>query len=97
MQILDEARDVKKLRAIPETVRLGRQMGFSRSLIVDDADHRRVIAVSEGMGVSLGGTPGNYEKVDNPPIAIEDSPDLPPLHEVFGAVRSPDGIWRLPS
>jgi hypothetical protein len=48
------------------------------------------------MGVSLGGTPGSYEKVDNPPIAIEDSPDLPPLHRVFGAVRSPDGVWRLP-
>ena len=96
MQILDEARDVVKLRAIPETVRLGRQMGFSRSLIVDDADHRRVIAISEGMGVSLGGTPGHYEKVDNPSIAIEDSPDLPPLHQVFGALRSADGTWRLP-
>ena len=71
-------------------------MGFSRSLIVDDADHSRVVAVSEGMGVSLGGTPGHYEKVDNPSIVIEDSEDLPPLHQVFGAVRSPDGVWRLP-
>jgi hypothetical protein len=96
MQILDEARGVAKLRAIPETVRLGRQMGFSRSLIVDDADHSRIIAVSEGMGVSLGGTPGHYEKVDNPSIAIEDSPDLPPLHQVFGAARRPDGSWQLP-
>jgi hypothetical protein len=96
MQIVDDARDVRKLRAVPETLRLGRQMGFSRTLIVDDADRSRVVAISEGMGVSLGGTPGSYEKVDNPPIAIEDSPDLPPLHEVFGAVRSPDGIWRLP-
>jgi hypothetical protein len=96
MHIVDDARDVKKLRAVPETVRLGRQMGFSRTLIVDDADSARVIAISEGMGVSLGGTPGHYEKVDNPSIAIEDSPDLPPLHQVFGAVRSPDGVWRLP-
>ena len=92
MQIVDDARHVEKLRAIPETVRLGRQMGFSRTLIVDDADTSRVVAISEGMGVSLGGTPGSYEKVDNPPIAIEDSPDLPPLHQVFGAVRSPDGV-----
>ena len=97
MQILDEARGVQKLRAIPETVRLGRQMGFSRSLIVDDADHSRVVAVSEGMGVSLGGTPGHYEKVDNPSIVIEDSKDLPPLHQVFGAVRSPDGVCACPS
>jgi hypothetical protein len=96
MQIVDDASDVKKLRAVPETVRLGRQMGFSRTLIVDDANSSRVIAISEGMGVSLGGTPGHYEKVDNPSIAIEDSPDLPPLHQVFGAVRSPDGGWRLP-
>ncbi len=96
MQILTDARDVKRLRSYPETVRLGRQMGFSRTLIVDEDDHSRVVAISEGMGVSLGGTPGNYQKIDNPPIAIEDSPDLPPLHEVFGAYRSNDGVWRLP-
>ena len=86
----------KQLRSVPETLRLGRQMGFSRTLIVDDDDQSRVIAISEGMGVSLGGTPGNYQKIDNPSIAIEDSPDLPPLHQVFGATRSADGVWRLP-
>ena len=96
MQIVDPARDVRRLRSIPETVRLGRQMGFSRTLIVDDDDHKRVVAISEGMGVTLGGTPGHYEKVDNPPLAIEDSPDLPPLHEVFGATRDAGGVWRLP-
>ena len=57
MQILDEALGVKRLRSFPEVVRLGRQMGFSRTLIVDDDNHARVIAISEGMGVSLGGTP----------------------------------------
>jgi len=97
MLVLDDARGVKRLRALPETVRLGRQMGFSRTLIVDDDDHSRVVAISEGMGVSLGGTPGHYQKVDNPPIAIEDSPDLPPLHQVFGAYRSDEGVWRLPA
>lgn len=96
MQIIDDARDVKALCSKPETVRLGRQMGFSRTLIVDADDHDRVIAISEGMGISLGGTPGNYEKVDNPSIAIEDSPDLPPLWHVFGAYKSDDGYWRLP-
>src|SRR2546423_3663884 len=68
MQIVDPARDVRRLRSIPHTVRLGRQMGFSRTLIVDDDDHKRVVAISEGMGVTLGGTPGHYEKVDNPPF-----------------------------
>jgi hypothetical protein len=96
MQILDEAHGVQKLRSFPEVVRLGRQMGFSRTLVVDDDNPARVIAISEGMGVSLGGTPGHYEKIDNPSIAIEDSPELPPLHEVFGAYRSDDGVWRLP-
>jgi hypothetical protein len=96
MQILDDARDVAKLRSIPETLRLGRTMGFSRTLIVDDADHSRVIALSEGSGISLGGTPGHYERVDNPSIVVEDSPDLPPLHQVFGAEKGSDGSWRLP-
>jgi hypothetical protein len=96
MQILDDGRDVVRLRAIPDTLRIGRQMGFSRTLIVDDDDHSRVIAISEGMGVSIGSTPGGYEKVDNPSVTIEDSPDLPPLHEVFGATRGPDGVWSLP-
>jgi hypothetical protein len=96
MQVLDDAKGVRALRSKPETVRLGRQMGFSRTLIVDADDESRVIAISEGMGVSLGGTPGNYEKVDNPSVAIEDSPDLPPLWEVFGAWKGDDGNWRLP-
>jgi hypothetical protein len=96
MQILDDARDVVRLRAFPDTLRVGRQMGFSRTLIVDDDDPTRVIAISEGMGVSLGSTPGGYEKVDNPSVTIEDSPELPPLHEVFGASRGADGRWRLP-
>ncbi len=96
MQIVDDARGVRRLHSIPEVVRLGRQMGFSRTLIVDADDRSRVVAISEGMGVSLGGTPGAYEKVDNPPIAIEDSPDLPPLYEVFGAAQGTDGSWRLP-
>jgi hypothetical protein len=96
MQVVDDAKDVQRLYSIPEVVRLGRQMGFSRTLIVDADDHSRVVAISEGMGVSLGGTPGSYEKVDNPPIAIEDSPDLPPLHEVFGASLGSDGSWYLP-
>ncbi|MDE3204988.1 MAG: hypothetical protein KGQ66_12325 [Acidobacteriota bacterium] len=96
MQVIDDGHGVRKLHSIPEVVKLGRQMGFSRTLIVDDADHSRVIAVSEGMGISLGGTPGDYEKVDNPSIAIQDSPDLPPLHEVFGARRDSAGVWRLP-
>ena len=96
MQILDDARGVRQVNIHPETVRIGRSMGFSRSLIVDADDPERVIALSEGMGVSLGDTPGHYEKVDNPPIEVVDSPSMPPLHQVFGAKRRSMGVWELP-
>ena len=96
MQILDDARDVRRVDILPETIRIGRSMGFSRSRIVDADDPTRVIAISEGMGVSLGEPPGDYEKVDNPPLDIVDSPTLPPLTEVFGATRRGAGEWELP-
>ena len=53
MQIVDDARDVRRVEVLSDTVRVGRQMGFSRSRIVDADDHTRLIALSEGMGVSL--------------------------------------------
>jgi len=95
LQVVDDARDVHRVDVISETIRIGRQMGFSRSRIVD-ADHpERVIALSEGMGVSLGDAPEGFERVENPPLDIVDSPELPPLHQVFGAVRR-DDAWVLP-
>jgi hypothetical protein len=30
-------------------------------------------------------------------LVIEDSPDLPPLWEAFGASKRPDGHWLLPA
>ena len=30
------------------------------------------------------------------PIVVHDGPDLPPLWQVFGAARRPDGHWALP-
>jgi hypothetical protein len=95
-QILDDCRGVDKVEVIRDLINIGRQMGFCRSKIVDAADHSRVIAVSAGMGVSLGDVPGGYEKVENPPIPVVDSPDLPRLHDVFGAVKGDDGHYRLP-
>jgi hypothetical protein len=96
LHILDDARDVREIEVRREVIRIGRQMGFSRSKIVDAADPARVIALSEGMGVSLGQPPPGFEPVDNPPIDVEDSPAMPPLHVVFGARRRPDGAWELP-
>lgn len=96
-QILDDCRGVTEVDVYRDVISYGRQMGFTRSKIVDAADHSRVIAVSAGMGVSLGDVPDGYEPVENPLIPVEDSPDLPPLHEVFGAERGSDGNWRLPA
>jgi hypothetical protein len=96
LHVLDEARDVAEIEVRREVIRVGRQMGFSRSEIVDAAQPGRVIALSEGMGVSIGEPPPGFEPVDNPSLAIEDWPSLPPLHVVFGARRRPDGAWELP-
>jgi len=96
LQILDDARDVGEIEVRRDVIRIGRQMGFSRSQIIDAANPERVIALAEGMGVSLGEPPPGFERVDNPPLPIEDSPELPPLYVVFGARRRPDGTWELP-
>jgi hypothetical protein len=95
-EILDPARDVRGVAVSRDVIHLGRTMGFSRSRIVDIDDGDRLIAVSTGTGVSLGDVPDGYQKVDNPPIDVEDSPTMPPLHSVFGAVHGDDGLWRLP-
>jgi hypothetical protein len=96
LHILDDARDVGEIEVRRDVIRRGRRMGFSRSQVVDATDPARVVALSEGMGVSLGQPPPGFEPVDNPAITIEDSPSLPPLHVVFGARRRPDGGWELP-
>lgn len=85
--ILDPALDVKRLAVQREVISVGRQMGFSRSRIVDADNPERVIAISTGSGVSLGEVPPGFEPVDNPVNDAPDSPNLPPLREVFGIAR----------
>jgi hypothetical protein len=79
-----------------EVIPHGRTMGFTRSRVLDADDLSRVIAVSSGLGVSLGDIPDGHEKVDYPPIAVDDSPSVPPLTTAFGAKRGDDRCWRLP-
>ena len=73
-----------------EVLKEGKTMGFSRSKIVDADNHDRVIAYTEGQGVSIGTPPEGLQKMDldEPTIVIEDSPDLPPLWQVFGALAA---------
>jgi hypothetical protein len=94
----DPAGDVARIEVLSEGLKRGRSMGFSRSRIVDADDHSRVIAYTEGQGVSIGTPPPGLERMDldEPVIEIEDSPDLLPLWKVFGASRRADGHWVLP-
>jgi hypothetical protein len=93
--ILDPAHDVVRLEVLREVISIGRQMGFSRSRIVDADDHDRVIAIATGSGVSLGDVPPGFEPVDNPVTVLEDAPDLPTLRDVFGVVAGPDGSLQI--
>jgi hypothetical protein len=96
-QILDPARDVKVIEVVEsESLKSGVRMGYSRSKIVDAEHPDRVIAFTEGQGVSLGTPPEGLEKMPENKLEIVDSPDLPPLWEVFSASRRPDGHWTLP-
>jgi len=94
LHIVDSAKDVSEIRVTRLTVRQGKKMGFSRSEIVDAADPQRVIAITTGIGMTLGNAPPSFSPVDMPPDT-PDTEDLPALHVVFGASRDPDG-WRLP-
>lgn len=96
-QILDDARDVKRIEVVEsEVLKTGARMGYSRSKIVDADDHSRVIAFTEGQGVSLGTPPEGLERMPENRLEIVDSPDLPPLWKVFGGSRRDDGHWVLP-
>jgi hypothetical protein len=63
---------------------------------VDADDHARVIALVESQGVSIGEVPPGLEHFEDEPVmAIEDSPDLPPIWQVFGGSKRADGHWGL--
>ncbi|MCV7151124.1 hypothetical protein [Mycolicibacterium pyrenivorans] len=95
-QILDPGVGVERIEIISEELRRGRQLGYSRAKIVD-ADHpARVLALIEGQGVSIGVPPEGLERMEANPLEIADSPDPPPLWQVFGAHLRQDGYWALP-
>jgi acyl-coenzyme A thioesterase PaaI-like protein len=95
-QVLDPGGDVRRLQVVSEVLKHGRQMGYSRSRIVDADRPDRVLALTQGQGISLGAPPSGLERMPVEPIVVEDGPDLPPLWQVFGAMRRPDGHWALP-
>ncbi len=98
LQVLDDARGVSRIQvARAEPLRRGQRMDYGRAQIVDADDHDRVIALVETQGAAIGDVPPGLGRFDDEPVmAIEDSPDLPPLWQVFGGSRRPDGRWILP-
>jgi hypothetical protein len=95
-QILDDARDVRRIEVVrSEVLKTGQRLGFSRSKIVDADNPARVIALTEGAGVSLGTVPEGFAPMEEEKLVVVDSPDLPPLYKVFGAGRRADGSWAL--
>jgi hypothetical protein len=95
-QILDPGRDVRRIEMVSEELKRGRQMGYSRSKIVDADQPDRVLAVTQGQGISIGIPPEGLERMEANPLDVVDSADLPPLWQVFGGHRRTDGRWALP-
>jgi hypothetical protein len=95
-QIIDAGRDVRRIEIVSEELKRGRQMGYSRSRVVDADQPNRVLAVIQGQGISIGAPPEGLERMESNPLDIVDSPDLPPMWQVFGGHRRPDGRWALP-
>jgi acyl-coenzyme A thioesterase PaaI-like protein len=94
--IVDPGRDVRRIEVVSEVLKRGRQLGFSRSRIVDAEQPARVLALTEGQGISIGTPPEGLGRMAVEPIEVIDSPDLPPLWRVFGGRRRADGNWALP-
>ena len=100
VQIVDPGYDVKRVEVVDSgNVHQGRMMGYGRCKIVDADNPDRVIAFNEGQGAIIGVPPEGLGKMDvsGTELVIEDSPDLPPLWQAFGASRRPDAHWQLPA
>jgi hypothetical protein len=96
-QLLDPGRDVRRIEVVGSQLKAGRQMSYSRSLIVDADDRSRVIAFTEGQAASIGEVPEGLAKMPESRLEIADSPDLPPLWRVFGGSTLPELSVELAS
>jgi hypothetical protein len=100
VQIVDPGYDVKRVEIVGSgNVHQGRMMGYGRCKIVDADNPERVIAFNEGQGAIIGIPPEGLGKMDvsGTELVIEDSPELPPLWQAFGASKRADGHWQLPA
>ncbi|MFC3174431.1 hypothetical protein ACFOD9_09215 [Novosphingobium bradum] len=96
-QILDPGIGVKRIEVVAShCLKQGTRLGFSRSRIVDADNPARVLALMEGQGAIIGRPPEGLGKMPENRLEVLDSPDLPPLWQVFGAQRESAGVWTLP-
>jgi acyl-coenzyme A thioesterase PaaI-like protein len=93
MEIFEKASDVKVIHLDGRILREGRSQFFTEARLTDDADRSRVIALGGTHWAVSGPNPG-FRYVDNRP-GVPDSPDLPPLHEPFGARIRDDGSFEI--
>lgn len=99
VQVIDPGYDVSRIEIVDSgLVHQGRTMGYGRCKIVDADNPERVIAFNEGQGAVIGIPPEGLGRMDasGTELAVEDSADLPPLWEAFGARKRADGHWVLP-
>jgi acyl-coenzyme A thioesterase PaaI-like protein len=95
IEIFDDGAGVERVFCIGEMFHEGRSQLFSRTRIVDAADHDRVLAVGRDAGTVVAPAPAGYRYVDPGP-GVPDSPTLPPLWQAFGARRSSEGRLEIP-
>jgi acyl-coenzyme A thioesterase PaaI-like protein len=94
MEIFEPALDVSQIHLEGRILREGRSQFFTESTLTDNADRSRVIALGGTHWAVSGPNPG-FRYVDSRP-GVTDTPDLPPLHEVFGARLRDDGRLEIP-
>lgn len=87
--IINPGYGVREVTMEQRTLRTGRTMAFSRTVVTDSDDRRRIIAVARGVGIK----PGACRRMGaafSLPDDIDDH-DLPPLLEIFGGMCDADG------
>ena len=94
VHLFEPAADVAEVHFAGRVLREGRSQFFTEARLTDVADRSRVIGVGSTHWAVSGPNPG-FRYVDPRPGA-PDSPDLPPLHEPFGARRRDDGRFEIP-
>ncbi len=86
-QILDPGRDVHRIEMVSEDLKRGDRWATAGRRSSTPTGLDRVLALTQGQGISIGKPPEGLEKMEANPLEVVDSLDLPPLWQVFGGHR----------